>query len=112
MSTSSSFKSWKKGRSIRGNAIELADWSSVDPKAIANAIATASMRGGALRLGYTTDGGAYAIGIYHNGEMHTEYCSPREDITRFLELIIEWYELQFVEEDNARNGTGKPSKTK
>jgi hypothetical protein len=73
----------------RNGAGEAADWESCDPATLAKAVANVGARGGALRLGYTTDGGAYAIGIYGDGEPYTEYVRPSENITDFLEQLIE-----------------------
>jgi hypothetical protein len=48
--------------------------------------------GGALRLGYTRDGGAYAVGVYGDGTPFTEYIPPSDDIEVYLKGIIEDYE--------------------
>ena len=61
-----------------------ADWSGVNGSILLNAIATISARGGALRFGYTRDGGAYALGIYLDGEHETVYLRPDEDIDHYL----------------------------
>lgn len=63
---------------------EPADWSGVDAKLLLNAIAWTAACGGALRLGYTRDGGAYAIGIYLGADSTTEYVRPNEDIEEYL----------------------------
>lgn len=39
--------------------------------------------GGAIRIGATRDGGAYAIGIYGFGEPFTEYCGASENFSEF-----------------------------
>jgi hypothetical protein len=39
--------------------------------------------GGAIRIGATRDGGAYAIGVYGFGEPFTEYCGASEDFSVF-----------------------------
>lgn len=36
-------------------------------------------RGGAVRIGYTRDGGALALGLYADDETGTEYIRPSED---------------------------------
>jgi hypothetical protein len=68
-----------------------ADWAGVDGTLLAKAVASLARLGGALRLGYTRDGGAYAIGIYGDGDPFTEYVSPNDDINEFLEGLIRDY---------------------
>lgn len=64
---------------------ESADWSSVDPEAIRTAISALGSIGGAIRYGYTRDGGAYAIGIYGLETLpYTEYLRPGDDIQAYL----------------------------
>jgi hypothetical protein len=75
-------------RRARRSSTDVADWSSANPLIVLQAISTVSARGGALRFGYTRDGGAYALGIYLNGDHFTEYIRPHEDIDRYLETII------------------------
>lgn len=62
-----------------------ADWRAVTPGILLELLATASSRGGALRLGYTRDGGAYAIGVYFGDEYWTDYVRPSEDIDTYLD---------------------------
>lgn len=69
-----------------------ADWSECDGEVLRKAAAAIAKHGGAIRLGYTRDGGAYAIGIYGDGEPFTEYVPPSEDITEFMKGLIEDYE--------------------
>jgi len=62
-----------------------ADWATVDMAQIQETIAKVSATGGAVRFGYTADGGAYAIGVYGDGPTpYTEYVRPGEDIDAFL----------------------------
>lgn len=68
-----------------------ADWEVVDGVLLAKAIACVAAMGGALRLGYTRDGGAYAIGIYGDGDPFTEYVPPDGDIEGHLKGLIEDY---------------------
>jgi hypothetical protein len=42
-------------------------------------------------LGYTRDGGAFAIGILDGDEKHTEYVRPSEDIDLYLRDLAEDY---------------------
>lgn len=69
-----------------------ADWGTADPGTISRLISVVTSRGGALRFGYTRDGGAYALGLYYGSESQTEYCRPADDLTQFLEDWIEFYE--------------------
>jgi hypothetical protein len=69
-----------------------ADWSGVDGSVLAKAVAAVARHGGAIRLGYTRDGGAYAVGIYGDGEPFTEYIPPSEDLTAYLKGVIEDYD--------------------
>lgn len=70
-----------------------ADWKQADPQVIRAAIVLVSSHGGALRFGYTSDGGAFAIGVYGDGAPYTEYVKPQEGITEFLEELCEaWKE--------------------
>lgn len=70
----------------------VADWASVDGAILSQAIAAIARLGGALRLGYTRDGGAYAIGIYGDGEPFTEYVSPSENIDEYLKGVVDDYQ--------------------
>lgn len=81
-----------------------ADWMTIDPTLLMRAIDAASAQGGALRFGYTRDGGAYAIGIYGDGDPYTVYCRPSEDLGALLGSITAGFE------DMGRtphNGNGK-----
>ena len=90
-------------RKARGNSVR-ADWNSVDAGLLQQAIATVAEGGGAIRFGYTRDGGAYAIGILGDGDPYTEYLRPSDDVAAYFEgLIQDW------EGDTA---TATPSKTK
>lgn len=84
----------KRGRRIQRQS-EPADWSLADAALIQRAIANVAAQGGALRFGYTSDGGAYALGVYGDGDPYTEYIRPSEDVNEFLsELIALWVLLE------------------
>lgn len=68
-----------------------AEWGDCNPATLMGAISAVSRDNGAIRLGYTRDGGAYAIGIYGDGEPFTEYVRPGEDINEYLEGLIRDY---------------------
>lgn len=78
----------KRRRQQRGN-ITPADWATVDAELLRRAIAVVGHRGGALRLGYTRDGGSYAVGILGDGDPYTEYVRPSDDMAAYLEGIID-----------------------
>lgn len=62
-----------------------ADWSTVDMAQLHETVVRVTGGGGAIRLGYTADGGAYAIGVYGDGsEPYTEYVRPGEDLDAIL----------------------------
>ena len=68
-----------------------ADWMNVDPTLLQNAVATVAYYGGALRFGYTRDGGAMTIGVYGDGEPYTDYLKPSDDPNDYLrKLIAAW----------------------
>lgn len=68
---------------------EIADWQNADATLVLRAVAAVSYRGGALRLGYTRDGGAYAIGIYLSNDSYTEYLRPGDDLDQYFRALIE-----------------------
>jgi len=85
----------KKYKGFRANKKKqggVADWTGVPADKIREAIAAAASAGGAIRFGYTGDGGAYAVGLYANGEHSTEFFTPSEDMEAALEDIRQSYE--------------------
>lgn len=62
-----------------------ADWANAPAELLWQAIVNISKSGGAIRFGYTRDGGAYAVGVYDNGEHNTEYLEPSTDLREYLE---------------------------
>ena len=69
---------------VRRGSSGPANWETASADIIVSAICAASSVGGALRFGYSRDGGAFAIGIYGDGEPYTEFVRPSEDIDGFL----------------------------
>jgi hypothetical protein len=62
-----------------------ADWKSVDASAIHDLVCAITAMGGAIRLGYTRDGGAYAIGLYGlEANPYTEYIRPDEPVDQII----------------------------
>lgn len=68
---------------------EPADWSLADAALLVRLIVNVAGCGGAVRFGYTSDGGAYAIGFYGDGEPYTEYIRPSQDIDAALQAFCE-----------------------
>lgn len=79
----------RKIRDRSGTSGGTADWESVDGVLLAKLVATLALDNGAVRFGYTRDGGAYAIGIYGDGEPYTVYVSPKEDLNEWIKDTIE-----------------------
>jgi len=70
---------------------EPADWGTVTPEVIHTLVASVTAIGGAVRFGYSRDGGAYSIGILGDGEPYTEYFRPNDDIdARLLQMASEF----------------------
>ena len=76
-------------RSKKSTAV--ADWQAVNAELLVRAIATVSLAGGALRFGYSRDGGAYALGIYSEGEHHTEFTADTAEVEEILSDLCEWF---------------------
>ena len=104
----SNFNPIGKSRGVRKQPGDPADWASVDEKSLRNAIAQAASTGGALRFGYSRDGGAYAVGIYGDGAPYTEFLKPSDDIELFLEEVIELFESIKIEQAKAQDPKKKP----
>lgn len=69
-----------------------ADWAAARPGLLASVVETITADGGAIRFGYSRDGGAYSIGIYGDGEPFTEYFGATGDVDIWLEGIRLDYE--------------------
>jgi len=46
---------------------------------------------GAIRVGLSRDGGAFAIGIYGDGDPYTEYVGAGEDINEYFANLAEYF---------------------
>jgi len=79
----------KGGSSQKGG--NTADWAGVDAELLKRTVAAVCVTGDAIRLGYTRDGGAYAVALLHNGESHTDYVSPNDDIEGYLKGLCDDY---------------------
>lgn len=69
-----------------------ADWGDVDPTHVLAVISALAKTGGAVRFGYTRDGGAFAVGIYGDGEPFTVYAKPHGEIEDLLQRLWETYQ--------------------
>lgn len=75
-------------RKHRGNG-DVADWGGADPSCLARAIANVTAAKCTIQLGYTSDGGAYAIRLYDGSDATTDYVRPTEDIDLYLTALAE-----------------------
>lgn len=81
-----------ESRRLKRRGTVTADWASANSSLVTRAICIAASGGGAIRFGYSQDGGAFAIGIYGDGKPYTEFVAPSENIDDVLEDIIELFE--------------------
>lgn len=71
-------------------ARERADWAAVSSDAIRDCIAQVGAIGGAIRFGYSRDGGAYAIGVYGlEAQPFTDYLRPGDDVAHYLDTLAD-----------------------
>lgn len=78
-----------RGRSRKN--IESVDWVQVDANVAVGAIAAVSAAGGALRFGYSRDGGAYALGVYGDGDPYTEFEHNPAEMEKLLKDLAEFF---------------------
>jgi hypothetical protein len=72
-----------------GSTNDVADWGTITPKVLVDLVQTVARLSGAVRLGYTRDGGAYSVGIYLDDDRETFYCKPSDDLDRFVSELTE-----------------------
>lgn len=65
-----------------------ADWTAVESGLLGTLIGAVTATGGAIRFGYTKDGGAYSLGIYGDGTPYTEFCPGSTDVEAWIEGFI------------------------
>jgi hypothetical protein len=93
----------RKGRKFRPSTgvNPAASWERVDAEQLRSTIDAVSRAGGALRLGYTRDGGAYSVGVYGDGpEPYTLFVAPSDNMDEFLAEL----EQAFSSSDTLING--------
>lgn len=76
-----------QGGSDKNGAV--ADWGLIDGKTLIDLVQVIAAKGGAVRLGYTRDGGAYSVGIYLDDDRETFYCRPSDDLDAFVNDLTE-----------------------
>ncbi len=81
-----------RSRKRRRTSNGIADYASCNPQLLVRLVATVASTGGALRFGYTSDGGAFAIGVYGDGDPYTDYVKPSEDIDVVLQEMLDAWE--------------------
>lgn len=70
----------------------VADWGGIDGDKIGRIVSAITKVGGAVRFGYSRDGGAYSVGIYGDGKPFTEFHPDDEGVDEWLEGIAYDYE--------------------
>ena len=69
---------------------EPANWETVPADAIRDCIVQISSIGGAVRFGYSRDGGAYSIGVYGlDTKPFTDYLRPGDDVPAYLDSLAD-----------------------
>jgi len=90
----------QKARAAAGKALPpsgrkggaVADWTNASPELVLQLVCTVARQGGAVRYGYTRDGGAYSIGIYLGDDSKTYYCNEAEGINEQLEDLRSYFD--------------------
>lgn len=94
----------KQSRSRRKAAAGQVNWGAFEWETFATLAIALALQGGAVRVGATRDGGAYALGIYKDNDYATEYIKPDEDISEaLLEIADAWLDDWKLEMAHARN---------
>jgi hypothetical protein len=94
MATQAGKKSGKSRLSIIRNVKDsengnVADWGAVSGKVLVDLVQVVSGAGGAVRFGYTRDGGAYSVGVYLDDDRETFYFKPADDIDDAIAQLTE-----------------------
>ena len=75
-----------------GKGSGVADWTNASSDVVLRLVCLVAAEGGAVRLGYTRDGGAYSIGIYLGENSKTYYCNEKDGINEKIGELIEYFE--------------------
>lgn len=70
----------------------IANWMDASPGILQRAISAAASIGGALRFGYSRDGGAFAVGVYGDGDPYTDFIGGNEPIDEYLEDYVKLFD--------------------
>jgi len=70
----------------------IADWANANPENVLQLVCAVAREGGAARLGYTRDGGAYSIGLYLGKDSKTYYCNDAEGIDPYVRELKDQFE--------------------
>lgn len=82
-----------------------AEWESASPGHLCQLVYAASENGGAVRFGYSRDGGAYAVGLYADGETVTLYHPCTGDVDGWLQTLTSKVKDMHGGSQNAQNGS-------
>jgi len=81
----------KAARGRRAASAGTVEWGGFDWACIQALTEALVAVGGAVRLGATRDGGAWALGIYQGDDYATEYVRPAENFeTAIGEIVAAW----------------------
>jgi len=69
----------------------VADWANANPTLVLELVTVVGFQGGAVRYGYTKDGGAYSIGLYLGDQSKTYYCNESEGIDDTIKELIQYF---------------------
>ena len=69
----------------------VADWANASADLLLRLVCVVAVEGGAVRYGYTRDGGAYSIGIYLGADSKTYYCNEKDGVDDKLKELIEYF---------------------
>lgn len=67
------------------------DWRHVDAEVLKWALHIVGACDGALRLGYSRDGGMFATGVYGDGEPYTDYTRTAQETTDYLTELGDYF---------------------
>ena len=67
------------------------NWGRIDGELIRVVLQYVTVDDGAIRFGYSRDGGAYSVGIYGDGDPYTVYYHSDEEVTEFLGRLAKEY---------------------
>lgn len=70
---------------------QTADWAGADGDLMHELVNLIAATGGAVRFGYTRDGGAYSIGLYLGDDSKTYYCNEKDGVNEYLKDLIEYF---------------------